>query len=200
MKKLVEKVLILLFCIFLLNCDNEDEIENEKVAIGCDETSSNFKQLYSNLASTASYQDITTMDLETHSYSFEVLTNKTICKIGYQSLPNFNSTPYLIEIYDNTTSTMLYSGSHLFDFVNTSYINLSPIQLLIGHSYTIKRIQTNWNGDIANTIGRLLDNNGTGAINFPIVYGDLKITGSSFYGAGGPGDNIYLPYIDIVFQ
>ncbi|MBC5834890.1 hypothetical protein G6N05_10595 [Flavobacterium sp. F372] len=143
----------------------------------------------------ASHQDVTTMDLVTHSYTFEVSSNKTICSIGYKSLPTFNTTPYAMEIYDNTASTVLYSGSHTFSSTATSYVAITPIQVVVGHSYTIKRIQTNWGSNIGNTIGRLVRN-----LNFPVTFGNLKITGSSFYGTGVPLNDWAIPYIDIVFE
>lgn len=172
--------------------------EEEQTEAQCDSSNSNFNQLYSSLANSSNFDDVISMDTDYHTYSFEVLNNKTICKIGYQSLVTFNTTPYLIEIFDNTNNTIIYSGSHLFSFTSTSYVDIDPIQVQTNHSYTIKRIQTNWNGKISNTIGRLLQ----GEINFPIVNGDLVITGSSFY-RNESDDAIaipHMPYIDIVFQ
>lgn len=195
------KLAYLLICVMTLifiGCNKDDEkIVNAPTQ--CDSSNTTFNQLYNNLVNTSPYQNQTTMDLETHSYIFEVLSNKTICKIGYQSLPTFNTTPYLIEIYDNTLSSIIYSGSNTFSSTSTSYISITPIQVLAGHSYTIKRIQTNWGSNIANTIGRLVADSNVD-INFPVMFGDLKITGSSFYGTGGPADNWALPYIDIVFE
>lgn len=191
------KLVCLLICLMtpiFIGCDKDEEtIVNN--SLQCDSSNTTFNQLYNNLANTSPNQDQTTMDLETHTYTFEVLADKTICKIGYQSLPTFNSTPYLIEIYDNTSSSLLYSGSNTFSSTSTSYVSITPIQIVVGHSYTIKRIQTNWNGKIGNTIGRLV----SGSLSFPVTFGDLKITGSSFYGTGGPADNWGIPYIDIVF-
>lgn len=196
------KLINLLFCFIvplIISCTDEDDDVILNTTLQCDSSNTTFNQLYTNLVNTAPNLDETTMDLETHSYTFEVTSNKTICSIGYQSLPTFNTTPYLMEIYDNTSSTALYSGSHTFSSTATSYVSITPIQVVVGHSYTIKRIQTNWGGNITNTIGRLVRNPGVD-LSFPITLGDLKITGSSFYGTGGPADNWALPYIDIVFQ
>lgn len=139
------------------------------------------------------------MDAETHTYSFEVSSPKTICMIGYQSLPSFNQTPYLIEVYDSTSNTLLYNGNHIFSPNSTSYYSITPIALVVGHSYTIRRIQTNWAGNIGNTIGRVVHSS-TASITLPATFGDLTITGSSFYGTGGPHYNWGVPYIDIVFE
>lgn len=193
------KLLVCFIIPLLISCTDEDDESVVNNPLQCDSSNTTFNQLYTNLVAISPNQDQTTMDLETHSYTFEVLSNKTICSIGYQSLPTFNTTPYVIEIYDNTSSSVLYSGSHTFSSAATSYVSITPIQVVVGHSYTIKRIQTNWGSDIANTIGRLVRNPSVD-LTFPITFGDLKITSSSFYGTGGPADNWALPYIDIVFQ
>lgn len=158
-----------------------------------------FNQLYANVVATSPNQNEVFIDLEVHEYFFEVSAIETLSKIGYQSLPSFSTTPYLIELYDSTSGTLLYSGSHLFSWFATSYVAISPITLLPGHSYTIKRIQTNWAGNIGNTIGRIVHCNG-GGLGFPLTYGTLTITGSSFYGTGGPMNNWGIPFIDMVFQ
>jgi len=194
MKLTFNYLLLFISSSILISCNDDITIANNTQQ--CDSTNTTFNQLYNNLASASTNQDEVTMDLESHTYTFEVLSNKTICKIGYQSLPTFNTTPYVIEIHDNTSNTPLYSGSHVFSSASTSYITINPTQVVTGHSYTIKRIQTNWNGNIVNTIGRLVNGN----ITFPVIHGDLKITGSSFYGTGGPSDDWGIPYIDIVFE
>lgn len=193
------KLLVCFIVPLLISCTDEDDESVVNNPLQCDSSNTTFNQLYINLVNTTPNFDEVTIDLETHSYTFEVLSNKTICSIGYQSLPTFNTTPYLMEIYDNTTSTLLYSGSHTFSSTATSYVSITPIQVVVGHSYTIKRIQTNWGTNIGNTIGRRVGNTNVN-LSFPITLGDLKITGSSFYGTGGPTDNWALPYIDIVFQ
>lgn len=196
------KLISFLICIIvpiIISCTDEDDSIVNNPSPQCDSSNTTFNQLYNNLVATSPNQNLTTMDLETHSYTFEVLSNKTICSVGYQSLPTFNTTPYLIEIYDNTSSTLVYSGSHTFSSAATSYVSITPIPVTVGHSYTIKRIQTNWGSDITNTIGRLVVDYGAN-LSFPVTFGDLKITGSSFYGTGGPADNWAIPYIDIVFQ
>lgn len=190
----------LLFCIMLfslVSCKKDAELK--KLPVGCDSSNSVFNQLYTNLVSISPNQNSITMDTETHSFSFEVSSAKTICKIGYQSLLSFNQTPYLIEVYDSTSNTLLYSGNHIFSPTSTSYISITPIALIVGHSYTIRRIQTNWAGNIGNTIGRLVHSSNAN-ITLPVTFGVLTITGSSFYGNGGPQYNWAIPYIDIVFQ
>jgi hypothetical protein len=168
----------------------------------CDESATPFKALYTNLANSPEYQDAVYMDLETHAYTFEVVTPVTLCKIGYQSLPDFDSTPYEIEISDNA-GNILYFGSHLFPSAATGYESVGSIPLQPGVSYTVKRIQTNWNDNIGNTVGRMVyfsDNTGSASIPFPITEGDLTITASTFYGTGGPTTDFAIPFIDLVFE
>lgn len=182
-----------------MSCKKE---EKSGIPLQCNENNTEFRQLYETMAGTPNFEDDITMDLETHAFNFEVTTPTTLCKIGYQSLPTFNATPYEIEIMDNTNGTVLYFGSHMFDAASTSYETISPISLQPGVSYTIKRIQTNWNGNIGNTIGRLVhfDNGQGGSITFPVSQGDLTITGSTFYGTGGPLNDWAIPFIDLVFE
>ena len=197
MKIKVNRFLFLVMFFSLLSCAKDDKLK--KAPLGCDSSNTVFNQLYTNLTNTSPNQNSITMDCETHSYTFEITSSKTICKIGYQSLASFNQTPYLIELYDSTSNTLLYSGNHTYSSTSTSYISVTPITLVVGHSYTIRRTQTNWVGNIGNTIGRVVYSP-TSSITFPVTSGVLKITGSSFYGAGGPSYNWALPYIDIVFQ
>lgn len=166
----------------------------------CITTSSDFQTLYGNLITAGNLNKVT-YDSEVHSYTFEVLSNKTICKIGYQSQPAIASTPYKIEIFDNTSNQLVYSGSHVFSSTATSYvIPTSTVNLYTGKSYTIRRIQTNWGSNIANTIGRLVTNSSMSNLGFPFTQGNLKITGSSFYQNAGTWNNGGIPYIDIIFQ
>jgi hypothetical protein len=123
---------------------------------------------------------------------------KEVCEIGYQSQSGVATTPYVIEIVDNTTTNTIYTGSHIFSATGTSYVTPSAtINLVAGTSYTIKRIQTNWGANIGNTIGRLATNN---AMRFPYTNGIMTITGSNFHQNGGPAIDFGVPYIDIIFK
>ncbi len=193
MKKIVKIIVILSV---ITGCTNENKNVNS-----CDETNTSFNQLYNNVVSTVGYANFSSGGYgEVHSYDFEVTTSKTICKIGYQSQALINSTPYLIEIYNNTTNTLVYSGSHIFSNTSTSYVSITPLTLNVGQSYTIRRIQTNWNGNTDNKTGREVGN-AIGSFNFPLVMGDLKVTNPKFYDVGSSQfDSFALPYIDIVFE
>jgi len=181
--------------LFSLGCQVDDEMDEEIQTLLCDSSNTTFNQLYTSLVTSADSGTTASLDLVTHSYTFGVTSNKVICKVGYQSVPAMSSTPYLIEIYDNTSATTLYSENHTFSSTATSYVTIIPTVIQTGHSYTIKRSQNNFGGNIVNTIGRRITNT-----TFPVVYGDLKITGSSYYGTGGPLNNSSIPYIDIVFE
>ncbi|MGV9004126.1 hypothetical protein [Flavobacterium sp.] len=168
----------------------------------CNTVGTDFQNLNTaTLASNPLFDDYTTMDLVTHEYTFEVGTNKTICSIGYQGNANLFAAniPYTIEIFNNTTSTMVYTGSHVFDSAMIDYQSIAPTNLIAGESYTIRRIASNYLSNIGNTIGRICRFN-NGSVPFPVNSGALTIYSSNFYGTGGPVPNFGIPHIDIVFQ
>lgn len=165
----------------------------------CVTTGTDFQNLYAATVLQPGNTNVVTYDSEIHSYDFMVSAPKTICSIGYQSQPAIAATPYVIEIFDNTTSTMVYSGSTVFSSAITSYVSIAPVSLTAGDRYTIRRIQTAWAGNIGNTIGRLV-RNATGSVTFPQTSGVLTITGSKLYQNAGTQLNWAIPFIDIVFQ
>ena len=158
-----------------------------------------FQNLYATVTALPGHSNVVTYDSEVHSYTFELFTTKTVCSIGYQSQPAIAAVPYVIEIFNNTTSTLVYSGSHVFSSASTSYVSIPSLTLNAGDSYTIRRIQTNWTPNIGNTIGRLVKNT-PGNVTFPQISGNMKITGSKFYQNAGTQLNWAIPFIDIVFQ
>lgn len=166
----------------------------------CNTANTDFQQLYTSLTVNPAYQDITTMDLVTHEYSFIMNTTKTVCSIGYQSNANIASQPYLIEIVDNASNTNVYSGSIIFSSASTSYASIPGVVLNAGTSYTIKRTVTNYMGNIGNTTGRIVKGSGANPMAFPYTASFFTITGSNFYGTGGPVPNYGIPFIDIAFQ
>ena len=168
-------------------------------APACDASSTNFQTIFG-AGGNVSY------DFDVHSYTFKVATNKTICKIGYQSTAYNTSIPYTIKILQGTT--VIYSQPHLFSSTAISYITPpSTINLTAGVDYTIERIQTNNSPTSFENLGRIK------VVAFPLSSGDLTITGSKFYFdptyvnplSGFPNGtstaiDVSLPYIDIVFQ
>lgn len=202
MKKIIVFLVFLIAIGFFAQCTDQDD----KVVLQqptCDSSNTTFNQLYNDLLlnSGMGYADFESVGGgEVHSYDFEVTSAKTICKIGYRSQTAINATPYLIEILDNNSNTVIYSGSNVFSDTVTSYVSIPPITLNVGVIYTIRRIQTNWGGNVANKSGRMLCN-AAGSFNFPLVMGALKITNPKLYDVGSSqNDSFALPYIDIVFE
>lgn len=182
-------LICLSFC--FIACEEDDD--------ECITTNSDFSQLFTQVSTTAGYSETISYDTEIHEYTFELSNPKTICSIGYQSQPGIANTPYTIEIIDNTSSSTIYSGNHVFSSTSTSYVQIGPVNLNANTSYTIRRIQLNWQNQFSNLIGRLTwYNNGT--LPFPYISGDMTITSANFYQAGGPLLEQGIPYIDIVFQ
>jgi hypothetical protein len=161
---------------------------------------SDFQNIYNSLIKSKHDADIT-WDAEVHSYNFVLSENKSITSIGYQSQPELNSTDYIIEILNNTDSSVVYSGSHQFSSNELSYVvpnNL--INLQSGVHYTINRIQTNWGQYITETVGHLVH---TEQSDYPLNYGVLTITESKFhdYGSMSSWQKFKgLPRIDIVLE
>lgn len=171
----------------------------------CNETSTPFQAAYAVATSVTGAAEHITLDLMTHEYTFRPNTAMTVCSIGYQAVPSLvNSVPtiaapYKIELIDAGTNTTLSSGLYSFSTTTTSFVPLTtPVSLIAGQSYTLRRTVNNYNGDISNTVGRLVDGQ---AGQFPInPAGALTIIGTSFYGTGGPVLNDRLPYIDFGIQ
>jgi hypothetical protein len=206
MKSNLKKIARILFLSTLIvSCDKTDD--EPVVVTKCDSTNTDFKQLYNQtvaLTSPVPNQDNVTYDSEIHSYTFEVTSSKRICSVGYQSQPALSSTPYKIEVWDETPSTPLLVGtlSATFSSTTTSYVAFpTAIPLTVGNNYKIKRIQTNWGTNIGNTIGRMVHTvTGAPLSAFPYTFGSLKITGSSLYQNAGTMTDWAIPFIDIVFE
>lgn len=163
--------------------------------MSCKTSMSDFHQLFDDLVANGN-KDEFHLDFEVHSYQFKVNSDKTICKIGYQSFDALENVKYTIEITDLTDNSDYLNYSQKFKSNKTSYITISSgFKLKAGHIYEIKRIQNNYGAYISNTIGRVAFGN----IQFPISHNGLTILSSSFNGAASPSLNGALPFIDIVF-
>lgn len=207
----MKKILFILFSsVILFSCgDDFDDKTNRNLQTTCDDSNTEFQNIYNNtLQSSNSYEAIS-VDLEVHEISISVSTAKNICKIGYQSQHSDDTVPYTIEVFDNTNSQLVYSGSHLFTQNTTSYITPNyPITLQPNTSYSIKRIQSNVILDLSDVLGRYIytyDNTNPALIVniLPVTFGDLTIESSSFYDVGNTNPDHYLhtlPYIDVVFE
>lgn len=178
-------------CGTLQQCDDED------IPVSCNNTTSEFQSIYKNML-TSGYEDDISFDTEIHEYTFTLSADREVCLIGYQSQPEISSTPYLIEIVDNSKNVIIYSNSHTFSSTTTSYvIPTATINLQSGLSYTIRRIQTNWGTNIGNTIGRFVRNS---SMNFPYSFGIMTITSAGFYQNGGTLRENGVPFIDLILK
>jgi hypothetical protein len=166
----------------------------------CNTVNTDFDQLYSSVLASAGHVNDIAYEREVHEYTFQLSVNKTICSIGYQSQTAIANTPYLIEILD-PTNTPIYSNSHVFSSVNTSYVSITPTPIIANQSYKIRRtiLVANAANLSSNVIGRLVRQNGA-LVTFPKNFGIMTITTANFYQNGGPILNRGIPYIDIAFQ
>jgi hypothetical protein len=166
----------------------------------CSSTNTIFNQLYANVVALPGHQNTVTFDTEIHEYTFTFSQNKTICSIGYQSQPAIAAVPYKMEIIDNNTNTVIYTGNHVFSFANTSYVSITPTPIIANQSYTIRRtmLLTNAGNNFANIIGRVVNQPGA-LVSFPQSFGIMTITGANFYQNGGPLVNRGIPYIDFAY-
>jgi hypothetical protein len=161
---------------------------------------SDFQNIYNNLIKGKNKSEVT-WDTEVHSYTFTLSENKKLKSIGYQSHEDLGSIDYVIEIIKDADSSIIYNGAHRFSTTKLSYvIPNTPITLTSGVSYTIRRIQTNWQQDIGRTIGHLVM---TEPSDYPLQHGVLKITGTEFHDYQTPSNspgNLALPRIDMVLE
>jgi hypothetical protein len=166
----------------------------------CSSTNTIFNQLYTNVVALPGYQNTVTYDTEIHEYTFTFSQTKTICSIGYQSQPAIAAVPYKMEIIDNNTNTVIYTGNHVFSSANTSYVSISPTLIIANQSYTVRRtmLLTNAGNNFANIIGRVVNQPGA-LVSFPQSFGIMTITGANFYQNGGPLVNRGIPYIDFSY-
>lgn len=189
MKRLFNLLTIALLFSCMTACGDDDE-----GIIDCPNANSPFQLLYNDLVSN-NYDDSRFMDTEIHEYTFELSAAAEICKIGYQSEADIATTPYTMKIIDSNGAEV-YAGDHVFSAAGTSYASLNQnVSLNADKLYTIQRIQTNWNGNIGNTIGRMVRQTN---MTFPYTQGILTITGANFYQNGGPGNDLGIPYIDMM--
>ncbi len=186
---------LLTFSMFFISCNNSN-------GSTCDPTNTDFQQLIANAVASnpvGTYLDDVWMDLDTHQYNFSVTSAESICGFGYQSQGGFTG-QYGIEIRDITNSNVLYSNQHSFSATATDYVQLpNPIQLTVGIEYAILRTVLN-RQDLDDQLGRGLRRQNGQSIPYPLSQGNLTILSSTFFGSGGPVNNIVVPYIDLVFE
>lgn len=184
--------------IILTSCSKTSD--QSFITTGCDTSFTLFNGLCTALYSNPQNKNDTMMDIETHAYCFRVSSAATICKIGYQNTSPTNTRPYLMEIYDSSNNSLLYSGTHVLGTQATTYVSIPPVNLVPGRVYLIKRTLP-YMSNVMDLIGRVVWNQ-TAPLNFPMANGPFSITSSLFTYSNGTLQvyEYMLPYIDIVFE
>ena len=195
--KLHMYIWLLSFLIIGLSC------RKQEVKSSCDPSSTSFQSIFQNMTLNGHTDDVH-YDTEIHEYTFVLSQEKEVCELGYQSQPATSSVPYLIEIIDNATSTIIYGGNHIFSSSETSFVTPPlTIALQTGISYTLRRtiLLNNANGQLGNIIGRVARKD---QMNFPYSEGIMTVTDANFYQTnsptGGSLQDVAVPYIDLVFR
>lgn len=167
----------------------------------CSEVGSDFNQLVNGLFAKKTATEKISWDLPTHFYTFSVSANRKVCKIGYKGNAALftNNKPYKIEIND-AAGASVYAGNHLFKSNTIDYQSITPITLLAGKTYTIKRTVVGYTNS-SQVEGMIITFNSNNNINnFPISQGALTITQAGFSGGGAPINNYGIPFINMVFE
>lgn len=197
MKSIQKIVPFVLLSFIFIACEDDDPVTVQPPAPICANVPSDFQSLFDSLAS-AGYTDEVTLDTEIHAYTFTLSVDKEVCQIGYQSHHDSAATPYVIELVDPSTNTILYSHPHVFSGDSVSYVEPSAsLKLKGGLTYTLRRIQTNWRPYVGNTIGQILWKD---TMDFPYTHGVMTITGAEFEYTPGSLTNWAIPYIDLIFK
>ncbi|MFL9831129.1 hypothetical protein ABS764_09740 [Flavobacterium sp. ST-87] len=186
----------LLFCFTaasIISCDNDNDPTNNVCDTGYVST------LITNAFSTANgYDDMETMDLETHEYTIQINADGEICSVGYQN-PSTYTGGYTMTI-TNTTSNTSYSGVHTFSQTTLDYQSITPVLVNNGDIINVKRTILPGYTLLNQTIGRLLRPSNYNDVPYPITQGNVVFLSSNFYGTGGPIPDFAQPYIALGFK
>ncbi|OXB05662.1 hypothetical protein [Flavobacterium pectinovorum] len=188
------KTLIFCFAATLISsCDNDNNPTNNV----CDTTY--VSTLITNAFTAANgYNDLTTMDLETHEYTIQINANGEICSVGYQN-PSTYTGGYTMEVI-NTTANTSYSGVHTFSQTTLDYQSITPVLVNSGDIITVKRTILPGYTALNQTVGRLLRKSNNTPVPYPVTQGNAVFLSSNFYGAGGPAPDFAQPYIALGFK
>lgn len=186
----------LIFCFaatLIISCDNDNNPTNNV----CDITY--VSTLITNAFTAANgYNDLTTMDLETHEYTIQINANGEICSVGYQN-PSTYTGGYTMEVI-NTTANTSYSGVHTFSQTTLDYQSIIPVLVNSGDIITVKRTILPGYTALNQTVGRLLRKSNNTTVPYPVTQGNAVFLSSNFYGAGGPAPDFAQPYIALGFK
>lgn len=191
--KTLKTFLICLAVITIISCDNDNDPTNNV----CD--TAYVSTLINNAFTTANgYDDLVTMDLETHEYTIQINADGEICTIGYQN-PTTYTGGYTMEVINTTTNTS-YTGVHSFSQTALDYQSITPVIVNIGDVINVKRTILPGYTMLNQTVGRLFRKSNSAPVPYPISQGNVVFLSSNFYGAGGPVPNFAQPYIALGFK
>ena len=187
--------------IFFLSCKKDAA----DPTVDCSTSQSrDIENFFNTLNNSSGYFGYDNMDLESHEYTFTVNNNSIqICGFGYKS--QNQSLQYEIKLTNNTNSnSVVYSGNMSFSSSSFSYTSIPPVTLQPG-TYTLTRTLSNYSSasDVIGPVTRAGTPSSPSNPNFPITIDpNITITGSNFYGGGGPVPNygvpnIYFEYIEL---
>lgn len=191
--KTLKTLLLSLFIIIIISCDNDNDPTNNV----CD--SSYLSVASSTVFTTANgYTLNETMDLETHEYTMVVNSSGEICSIGYQNPTTYTGT-YEMEV-ENITTNITTADTFSFSQSNIQYQNFTvPLIVNSGDTIVVRRTIPNGYTLLNETIGSIYINSNPNP--FPIaINANATIISSNFYGAGGPVPNFGVPLIGIGFK
>lgn len=193
--------------ILLQSCTREDFSD-------CEGKESSFLKIWAELESSGKKAE-ETWDVQLHSYIFEITDDKEVCLIGYEANRGHHKGEYLIEIFNETDSILLYSEFHRFKSSKMSYEKpFNKLLVKANKRYSIRRYAypRRW---ISETVGKMINVQyypwSSSNLTFPVIKGQFIIHGTYFQGVSrGQERSImkldaieggsYLPYIDIVFK
>lgn len=191
--KILKPFLVCFAIATISSCDNDNDPTNNV----CD--TNYVSTLITNAFSTANgYNDVVTMDLETHEYTIQINADGEICSIGYEN-PTTYTGGYTMEVINTTTNTS-YSGVHSFSQSALDYQSITPVIVQTGDIINVKRTILPGYTSLDQTVGRLLKKSNSSSIPYPITQGTVVFLSSTFYGTGGPANDFAQPYIALGFK
>lgn len=191
--KTLKTFLICLAVTTIISCDNDNDPTNNV----CD--TAYVSTLINNAFTTTNgYDDLVTMDLETHEYTIQINADGEICTIGYQN-PTTYTGGYTMEVINTTTNTS-YTGVHSFSQTALDYQSITPVIVNMGDVINVKRTILPGYTMLNQTVGRLFRKSNSAPVPYPISQGNVVFLSSNFYGAGGPVPNFAQPYIALGFK
>lgn len=192
--KNLKLMLFSLTVVLFVSCDNDSDPSNNV----CDSTYVT-NAITAAFSAANNYDDVETMDLDTHEYSMRINANGEICSIGYQN-PAVFAGSYTMEVI-NETQNLSYTGTHSFSQANLDYQTITtPVPVNSGDIIRVRRTIIQATVNVSETIGRILRKSDFSPVPFPVVQGNVEFLNSNFVGNGGPVADFGMPYIPVGFK